>query len=81
MSNIDTIMHADGFVPASAAAEAVGRDLSTIHRWAQQEKVRSARSARLLYVDLASLKELHEGNAPILRRLDALANGAEVAAS
>ncbi len=71
-TNIDNIMRADGYVAAPVAAEAVGRDLSTIHRWAHDDKVKSARSARLLYINLQSLRDLHDGNEPVLKRLEAL---------
>jgi len=61
-----------GFISASAAAEACGRDLSTLHRWADQGKVDAVRSGRRLFVRLDSVAALHKGNRVILNRLEEL---------
>lgn len=61
-----------GYAPAADAAKACGRELSTIHRWADQEKVQCARSGRRLYIAIDSLAEMHEGNPVIAARVEAL---------
>lgn len=72
MTEHNEIMARAGYVPAQAAATAIGRSLTTMHRWARDGTVSSARSAKQLFVEVASLRRLFAGNAPVLRRLEAL---------
>lgn len=64
------MMEAAGFVSAARAAEIVGRELSTIHRWANEGKCQCARSGRRLYIELVSLREVFLDNPVVLQRID-----------
>jgi hypothetical protein len=66
------IMLASGYVPAQQAADAVGRSLSTIHRWATEGKVDSARSGVRLFISINSLGKVFEDNEVMTERVEAL---------
>lgn len=69
MTNHQELMWNNGYVSAAEAAEATGRNLSTIHRWVQGGKVEGARSARRLFVSVDSLAKLFESNSIIRDRV------------
>ncbi len=57
-----------GYAPAADVAAAMGRNLSTIHRWVNAEEVAFEREGRWLYIDVASVeKSPHVGNNAILK--------------
>lgn len=81
ISSQKVFMREAGYLCASEAARIVGRDLASIHRWATAGKLRYQRSGRVLYVEVASLAAMHEGNAVILDRIRrAVGDGPEAAA-
>ena len=69
------IMRREGYVSAREAADAVGRSLSTIHRWADAGTVHSTRSGTRLFIDISSLEELFKENEVMLERLEVLHAG------
>lgn len=65
MTTQDDRQRADGYIPASEAAEMAGRPITTIYRWAEQNKVKYRKVASAWYVEEASLRE-HLGPDAIL---------------
>ena len=54
-------------------ARAIGRDLSTVHRWASAGRVKATRSGGTrLYIEVKSVIELFDGNPIVAERLKEL---------
>ncbi len=49
------MMEANGWIPASQAADAVGVNVTTIYRWIEEGKVEGTKPSNRWYVKVASL--------------------------
>lgn len=67
------MMKKEGYLPASAAARAVGVNPTTIYRWVERGLVTGTRIGRSWFVLVEDLLELHEASPTLQRAIRAAA--------
>lgn len=63
---INTDLLERGYATIADVSRAAQKHISTIHRWCKTAQLSYVKDGTLLYIDLDSLQELYEKDAPVL---------------